>query len=506
MRTTRRALIAAGAGLPFLRLAGAQAQRTPGLLRFGLSAFPPSVQPWANTGTAAATVKLLIHRGLLSYDTQGNLRGELAEEWRNEGAEAWVFRLRPNAVFHNGEPVTASDIKWNLEQIAAERSTAYYRAEMQGISRIETPDERTVRIVMKSPIATLPNWMASYHMGMVSRRSPAGQPIGAGPFVIRSQERGTSLDLVAFDKYYKLGLPKLRALKLVAYADENLRVAALQAGDVDLIEYVPWQSMASIEADERFKLDTVDGPFMYLLFNATRGPLADARVRRAIARAIRRDDIVKAAFFGRGSPLEGMPIQPNSEFYDPELSKGWRYDPAEARRLLAEAGHPNGFSTSILATAQYGMHKNTAEVVQQSLADIGIQAELRLPDWATRVSLGNRGQYEIAVNGTSTDNNDPDGLSNLVNGSLSPSYVRSYGLRVPRLEELMAQARAEFDTAKRREIYRDAQRVVLEEVPIVGLAWRSQGYAMAREVTGFKNMPGSLSFFSGVTLEETAIG
>jgi peptide/nickel transport system substrate-binding protein len=510
MRTTRRTLIASGvslgAVLPFLRIQGARAQRTPGVLRFGLSSFPPSVQPWANTGTAAGTVKLLIHRGLLSYDTEGKLRGELAEEWHNEGADTWTFRLRQNALFQNGEPVTASDVKWNLEQMAAERSTAYYRAEMGGVARIETPDERTVRIVMKSPTATLPNWTASYHMGLISRRSPAGQPIGAGPFILKGQERGTSMELEAFDKYYKPGLPKLRGIRIVAYPDENLRVAALQAGDVDLIEYVPWQAMASIEADERFKLDTVDGPFMYLLFNATRGPLADARVRRAIAHAIRREDIVKAAFFGRGSPLEGLPIPPQSEFFDAELARGWRYDPEIAKKLLAEAGHPGGFSTSILATAQYGMHKDTAEVVQQSLAAIGIQAELRLPDWATRVNLGNRGQYEIAVQGTATDNNDPDGLANLINGSLSPSYVRSYGLRVPRVEELMAKARAEFETPKRKEIYREVQRVVLEEAPIVGLAWRSQGYAMPKEVTGFRNMPGSLTFFSGVTLEETKIG
>lgn len=506
MRMTRRALLAASAALPFIHVPGARAQRQPGVLRFGLSSFPPNLQPWTNTGTAAGTVKLMIYRGLLSYDKAGRLRGELAEEWRNEGADAWVFRLRPNAVFHNGDPVTAADVKWNLEQIAGERSTAYYRTEMQGIARIETPDDRTLRIVMKAPVATLPNWLASYHMGIVSRRSDERQPIGAGPFVLRGQERGTSLELAAFDKYYRPGLPKLREVRLVAYPDENLRVAALQAGDVDLIEYVPWQSMAAIEADGRLKLDAVDGPFMYLLFNATRGPLADARVRRAIAYAIRRDDIVKAAFFGRGSPLEGLPISPDSEFFDPDLAKGWRHDPNRARALLAEAGHPNGFSTSILATAQYGMHKDTAEVVQQNLAAIGIQAELRLPDWATRVNQGNRGQYDIAVNGTATDSNDPDGLANLVSGSLSPSYVRSYGLVVPRLESLMVQARTEFDTARRRAIYQEAQRVALEEAPIVGLAWRSQGYAMAKEVTGFKNMPGSLSFFSGLTVEETAVG
>lgn len=509
MTPTRRSFLAAGAALPFLGAVPARAQRQPGVLRFGLSSFPPSIQPWVNTGTAAATVKLLIYRGLVSFAPDGTLRGELAESWQNENPTTWVFRLRENAVFQNGDRVTSEDIRWNLEQIAAERSTAFYRAQAQRIGRIETPDARTVRLVTREPMVTLPLWFANFHMMMVSPRSPTGAgalPIGAGPFVLKGQERGVSLDLEPFDRFYKPGLPKLRGVRMIAYADENLRVAALQAGDVDLIEYVPWQAMASIEADPKLRLDATDGPFMYLTFNATRPPLSDARVRRAIAHAIRREDIVKAAFFGRGSPLEGLPIPPGSPYHDAELASGWRYDPARARALLAEAGVPNGFSTSILSTAQYGMHKDTAEVVQQHLAAVGIQAELRLPDWPTRVTLGNRGQFDIAVMGTTTENNDPDGMTNLIDGSLPASFVRSAGLRVPRIEELLAAGRAEFDEAKRRAIYAELQRVALAEAPIVGLAWRSQGYAMASGVRGFRALAGALNFFSGITLEETTIG
>jgi len=152
------------------------------------------------------------------------------------------------------------------------------------------------------------------------------------------------------------------------------------------------------------------------------------------------------------------------------------------------------------------MHKDTAEVVQQNLAAVGIQAELQLPDWATRVQLGNRGQFQIAVGGTAADSNDPDGLANLLDGSLAPSYVRSIGVRVPRIEELLRAGRSEFDPAKRKAIYAEMERVAIEEAPIVGLAWRSQGYAMQKDVSGFKNLPGALSFYSGLTFEETSVG
>jgi len=505
MTLLSRRHVSLGLGAVPLLARTAFAQRKPGVLRFGLSSFPPSIQPWANTGTAAATVKLMIYRGLLSYDTKGALRPELAESWERSGEAGWTFKLR-DAVFQNGEKVTSADVKWTIEQVASERSTAYLRTEFQGVERIETPDPRTVTIVMKRPTATLPIWMASYHMPIIARNSPANAPVGAGPFRITAQERGTSLDLEAFDKYYRPGLPKLKGLRAVAYQDENLRVAALQAGDVDLIEYVPWQSFDTISADPKLKMDATDGPFMYLTFNASKRPFADARVRRAAAHAVKREDIVKAAFFGRGSPLEGIPIAPSSEFFDATRSKGWNYDPAKAKALLAEAGLANGFDCTLLATAQYGMHKDTAEVVQQGFAAVGIRATLSLPDWATRVSQGNRGQYEVSVGGTAADSNDPDGLSSLLNGSLAPSYVRSFGLRVPKIEELLAAGRAEFDLAKRKAIYGEMEQVALETAPIVGLAWRSQAYAMSKQVDGFHNLPGSLSFFSGLTFEDVSIG
>ncbi len=504
MALTRRALttsLAAGA-LPFLR-GPAYAADASKRLRFGLSSYPPSFMPWVQAGTAAATITLLTHRGLTSYDPAGNLQGELAEHWERDGDAGWRFHLR-EAQFHNGNPVTAADVQWSLQQVAAEHSIAYMRGQMQGIDRVETPDARTVRIIMKQPTVTLPLWLAAYEMPIVAQGSGSA-PVGCGPFVIAAQDRGVSITLAPWDKFYRPGLPKLPGVDVIVYADETARVAALQAGDVDLIEYVPWQSMAGIEADPKLKLETVDGPVMYVTFNGATGPFTDPRVRLAVSLAIRRDEIVKSVFFGRGAALEGLPILPQSPFYNDGLAHAWHYDLDRAKQLLSAAGKGEGFACTLLATAQYGMHKDTAVLMQQHLADIGIQAQLALPDWATRVALGNRGQYEFAVGGTTTDGNDPDGLAPLLDSSLGASMARSYDLRLPELEGLFAAGRAEFDPAKRRAIYDDVQRLAVAQVPASFLAWRSQGYAMTRNVTGFTNMPGALTFFSGATLEDTSL-
>jgi peptide/nickel transport system substrate-binding protein len=473
----------------------------------GLSTFPPNLQPWNNAGGAQATVKQQMFRGLLSYDADARLRGELAETWQRDGDTAWLFRLRA-ALFHTGAPVTSADVAWTIAQVAGEKSGAYLRSEFQGVERVETPDARTVRIVMKQPTATLPEWLASPHMPIIARDSldAAGVGVGAGPYRLTAQEKGVGLDFTAFDKFYRPGRPRTQSLRMTVYADESARVAALQSGDVDLIEFVPWPAFQAIERNPRLKLDSTMGPFMDLLFNGRSGPFKDPRRRLAVAFAIRRQEIVDSVFFGRGAVLGGVPIPPGAAYFEPDLANGWTYDPARARALLAEAGVPDGFACTLLATAQYGMHKGTAEIVQQHLGEIGIKVALLLPEWGQRVALGNRGQYEFAVFGTTADSNDPDGLAPAIDSTLTPGYSRPFGTDVPGLHEAFAEGRAEFDAAKRHAIYRRMQRLVLDQAPIVSLAWRAQAYAMAADVTGFRNVAGALTTYSGITLEDTAIG
>jgi peptide/nickel transport system substrate-binding protein len=443
-------------------------------------------------------------RGLLSFAPDGQLRGELAERWERDGDTGWVFHLR-DAVFQSGAPVTAADVAWTIDQVRGPQSTAYMKGQLAGVKTVETPDPRTVRIVMQQPTVTLPLWMANAQMPIIEQKSmrDGGTPVGAGPYKITSQERGVAIELAAFDKFYKPGLPKTRRIRMVVYADENLRLAALRAGDVDIIEYVPWQSMQQLESDPNFRLQGSVGPFMNLLFNGRTGPFTDARVRLATAYAIKREDIVQAAFFGRGSVLGGMPIPPGTEFFDADLANVWSYDPDRAKSLLAQAGVANGFSCTLLSTAQYGMHKTTAEVVQQHLAAIGIQVKLDLPEWGQRVALGNRGQYEFAVFGTSADNNDPDGLQTVLDGQLPASYGRSAFMPTPEIDALFATGQREFDPKKRHAIYRQLQQVALQTAPMVTLTWRTQAYGMAKRVQGFTSLPGPLSTNSGVTLETT---
>ena len=174
----------------------------------------------------------------------------------------------------------------------------------------------------------MPLELATYSMTMIypeSATTAVPNGVGAGPFVLKSAERGVGLELEAFDRYYKPGFPKLKSIKLTAYADENLRVAALHAGDVDLIEYVPWQSMGGIEADPNLVLQNTEGPYTYLVFNGKAGPMADKRVRQAIAardQAGRRGEggvLRPRGADGRAADRAGQPVRGSRARQRPSL-------------------------------------------------------------------------------------------------------------------------------------------------------------------------------------------
>ncbi|MBL8700691.1 MAG: peptide ABC transporter substrate-binding protein [Alphaproteobacteria bacterium] len=502
----RAALRGAATATAFFGAAGLRnAVAQDGTLRVGLVNFPPNMRPLENTGSSQAAIKLMINRGLLAYDAGGNLVPELAQEFAADGPDAYRFALRGNAKFHNGEPVTAEDVKYSFEQITAANSSAFLRSYFAVVDRVEVTGPLTGRYVLKEPSTPFPHLLASYHAPVLSQKSPTGAnalPISAGPFRMGTIERGSSIEVERFDGFYKPGRPRAARIRFQAYGDDNLRVSALQAGDVDIIEGVPWQAMDSIEANPRLRLDSTVGPFMNVVFNTQAGPFTNPKLRQAVAWAVNRQDVIRAALYGRGTPLSGLPMPEayaRSSFADP-----FKLDPARAKQLMAEAGVPNGFSCQLLSTSSPLVHQQTAEVLQQNLREVGIDAQLRLHDWTTRVAMGNRGQYDLAIMGSVINWPDPDSLSLFLDGPAS--YSRSFGFKSERMNAIFAAGRRESDPAKRRAIYDDLQRVAAEECPIVWLALRAQAFGVQAGVKGFRNFPGSLTFYAPISLEEAALG
>ncbi|ACM39726.1 peptide ABC transporter substrate-binding protein [Allorhizobium ampelinum] len=476
-----------------------------GQLRFGLSSYPTNLAPFQHGGTAAGAVKLAIHRGLFGYAPDGKVRPELVEKWSREGDRQWTFTLRKNAVFHNGDPVDTAAVKYMFDQITAEKSTAYLKAAYQEIEKIDLVDALTFRLTLKEPNETLLYNLASFNSPVISPKSTQDQIIGCGPYRITEQERGSWIRVEASKAFYRPGLPKVAKIEFKAFADEDSRVVALESGDVDIVEFVPWQSMARIEGESNLRLDAVDGPCLGITFNMKQGPFVDKRIRQAVAYAVDRSAVLQASFFGRGSILEGLPIPKDSFAFDPALQGHWKRDVEKARKLMQEAGASGGIAATMLSTSQYGMHRSAAEICQQNLADIGIAVELQLPDYPTRMQLGNRGQYQFSITGYPAPYADPDALSVILSGSPTGSYLRSYGYENKEVDDLLKRGRAVADLNERKKIYSQIAVKALDDAAFVGLTWRSEGYAMKKSVQGFHNLTGPATIFSPTTLEETTL-
>ncbi|UUZ84995.1 ABC transporter substrate-binding protein [Paenibacillus sp. P26] len=424
--------------------------------------------------------------------------------------KTYTFKLR-DAKFHNGDPVTPEDVKYTFERISNPKNNATFRNELSVIDKIEAVDAKTVAITLKEPSAPFIHYLAPPESVIVSKKWTEEKngdlnsaPMGAGPYQFVKWTKGQEFVVKKFDGYYKKDKPKLGTIRFIFYPDDNTRVNALKAGDVDLIDYVPWKDASYFEQDPKFKLDSTSGPFMQLQFNTQFAPFSDPRVRKAISYAIDRSTIINTAFNGRGKPIYGMAIPQGYMGYSEKNEKVFEYNIDKAKKPLAEAGYPNGFKARLLSTSQFDYHQQTAVAVQSELKKVGIEVELDLPDWATRVKKNTEGGYDFVVAGTAGDITDADWLSNFYTGGPARLNNSAY-FDDPEINKSLIDGKKEMDETKRKEIYEKLIGRAMDLSPFVYLTWREQAYAMKAGVEGFKNMPGFLSFQSGITLEDASI-
>ena len=472
-----------------------------------LSSEPPHLDPHVNAGTAARTVRLNVYRGLFNYNTDGVAAPELAESYTvSDDSLTYTFVLR-EARFHNGDLVTAEDVKFSLERILNPDTGATFFNQLSVIDQIEVIDAKTVVVTLKAPTAPFIDYLALPESAIVSKSwSEAhggdlrGNPMGAGPYVFKEYVEGQRIVVERFGDYYKPDLPKTDRIVFEFFPDATTRVNALVSGDVDLIEYVPWNDIPMLNANPDIQVLGGTGPFMGLIFNTTFEPFSHPQVRQAFAYAIERYAVINTAFSGAGKPIYGMAVPSNSIAYDPMFDNYFEYNPERAKELLAEAGYPDGFKARLLATSQYAFHEQTAVAVKAEMAKIGVDLELDLPDWATRLDKNLKGDYDLLVVGTGGDYADPDYLSDYYQSG--PIRLNNApGFADARVDELLMLGRTTLDPAQRKEIYRELQERVLELSPLVFLMWRDQSYAATTALEGFVNLPGFLSFQSGMSLE-----
>ncbi|RLV55083.1 peptide ABC transporter substrate-binding protein [Aeromicrobium phragmitis] len=477
-----------------------------GTLRFGLDSDVPNLVTPQNQGSASMMLNSVLHRGLVAYDADGEVVPALAERWEEEGNQVFTFHLREGLTFHDGSDLTSDDVKATFEHLRDPEAVAKLFPVAEGIESIETPDELTAVVQLAEPDAAFLPYLADVSGAILPSESiGADDPtyVGAGPFSFVSYEQGSSFVVERFDEYYEPDEPAYDTIEFQILPDQSARDNALLSGSVDMISFVGWSSYDQVENAANLVLDETEGPFMYLQFNTTpESPFSDPRVRQAVAYAVDRQAVVDSALGGEGAPLWGMPMPESSDFYNDDQANYYEQDLDKARQLLAEAGYPDGFTARMLSSSQYDFHQNTALSVQGDLEKIGIELEMNLPDWPTRLQLGAEGAYDIAVYGTVGVTNDPAWLDQML--TPAGSQNAPFGYDDPTVNELLDRGRAAADEDERKAIYDELGEHVLEQAPIIGLAWRSQAYGYVDTIEGFSNIPGFLTFDSGYTLASAA--
>jgi len=508
MHTKLRALAICLGTCALLACAGARADETPkrgGTLKYGTVTEVTSLDPHVYGGNAWKVLIEALYSPLVGYDKKGNIVARLAERWEQPDAATVVFHLRQGVTFQDGTPVTADDVKFSLDRILDPSTGATLRANLQG-AVVTVVDAHTVKVQKPTPDATLLAVLAMPEAAIVSRKWVQGganlklTANGTGPFLLKSYEPSVRAALARNPHYFVQGQPYLDGVDFRMIKSDDARVNALRSRSLDMIDFVPWKDIDSLGRNASIKIDSAGGAFMSIWFNATHEPFDDPRVRQAIAYAIDREAISKAAFFGHGKPIYGTPTPSDSPYFAKETDRTYTRDLKRARELMAQAGHAQGMQASMVVFQGLGIYTTMAQIIQANLKEIGIDLKLEPVEWATLVDRKNRGDYQSMIYGVSVKLPDPDAYAYYL-GADSTYWAKPIGYRDPELERLLTEGRAQTQVERRKPIYLQAEKRILETSPWVFVNWREQAQGYLRKVHGYTQLDGALSESSpGISL------
>ena len=456
---------------------------------------PPGLDP---TAGAAAAIGEVVHYNLL--ETLTRIRADstiaplLATGWTvTPDNKTWAFKLRPGVKFHNGEPFNAAAVKFSFDRAAADGTPNKDKAVFANIVNLSATDDLTVVITLKN---TNPDFL--FQIGQAtavivepkSAASNASQPVGTGPYKLESWAKGSHLVLARWEGYRDVTAIALRRVTIRFISDAAAQVAALLAGDVDLFPRVSAaRSLAQFRADKRFQV-LVGGSRAKTIvaINNKKKPLDDVRVRRAIAMAIDRKQVIDGVADGFGTPIGSFYVPGAPGYVD--LTAVNAYDPDKARALLKEAGISTPLALSLkLPPTPYA--RQGGEVIAAMLAKVGIVAKQEGVEWAQWLS-GVYGQkaYDLTI----ISHVEPLDMGNFARTGYYWNYESA------KFNALWAQINATADTAQRLKLLAEAQRLVADDAVAAYLYQpTSITIAHARLKGVWKDMPISANDLSALS-------
>ena len=360
---------------------------------------PLTLDPQRQFSEKTQAVCQQIFDGLVRFDPDGKIEPALAVSWERVDATRLRFRLRQGVVFHNGEPFDSGSVKFSIERYLDPKTGYPGLPFINSVSHAEIVDAYTVDLVTKYPDSILLNRLAGLIFmsppGYVKEKGAeyfAGHPVGTGPFVFENWEKGGSIRLSANKAYWQKGFPKVDGLvfKFIPYEKQ---LKALFSGEVDLLTDLPGTQTLKVTANPG--LTVLKKAALYTMpftLNLSSGPLSDIDVRKAINYAVDKENLIRYDLLGNGKPIATLSMA--GETGHNSSLKPYEYDPVKARKLLAKAGYPNGFSMNFMVKKNA---ERTAKIVASDLKKIGVNLKLTLVSDADMISEFKSGKYDIFV-------------------------------------------------------------------------------------------------------------
>lgn len=444
-----------------------------GTLTVGIEAEPPLLDPHFIQSNLVLSLIDLHSDHLWRWDHEfSEFVPHVAESWKWIDDMNLKVYVRRGVKFHNGREVKGEDVKYSIDRVLDPKTASPSAALLEPIKKVTVDSEYSLTITLKNPWFGLQDVLAR-HGAIVPKEAVEKygdlktHPVGCGPFVFESWEPGLQMKFKKFDDYYK-GKPYLDEVVIRFMPEYSTAKSALLAREIDLINWPDSADVDSLKANKDLELFFYNvNAIMYICINTKSKPLDNPLVRKAIALATNRDAYNDALYRGMGKP-SCSPI-PSSQPYHKEE---WEYerDIEKAKKLLAEAGYPNGFKIRILALK--GSEEIMGEVLQANLADIGIEGEITITEIPVALdNIFNKEDFDLGVLGDIVSP-DPDFFLTkymVPSGGAAGATGRWDNARV---QELIEKGRGTIDMNERIKIYQEIYDIIiLKETPMIFLAW-----------------------------------
>jgi peptide/nickel transport system substrate-binding protein len=450
----------------------------------GLPWTPENLDPTMNLSSIRAKVGVSMFDSLVGRDAENRIVPQLAESWKALDDLTLQLRLRRGVVFHDGEPFNAEAVRFTFERVLDPNQKSPNRANIGEVARVDVVDDHTVNLVLRQPYAPLLNRLVDFPMVPPKYTAEKGnqglalRPVGTGPFRFVELVKDDRLVVEAFDRHWR-GVPRVRRIVFKPIPEPFTRAAALRNGEVDLIDTLPPNLASELERVGGIRVQRVPSTWIiYLGLNAFKKPLSDVRVRQALNYATDVDALVRSVLDGNGRRMDG-PFTPQMFGFDPSV-KGYQPDPARARRLLAEAGYPDGLEISLDAPAgRYQGDKEIAEALGGQWQKAGFKPRVQVAEWGAYFKRYLGKQFSDAyLLGLGGPMQDGDELYNLVSSKGRGLYYKN-----EKIDALFDAGRSTMDPARRKKIYADLARAMVEDATWVFLMQQVDIYATRDRVT-----------------------